>query len=236
MTMTDLLEHRLAEAGRRWQAAQPPAPEVPVDRLTLTPRRRPRYAWAAAAAVLVIVGGTLAVAAMRPGPNHPSPGVPPPWVTSTHQVGPVVRDTVPWAALPATHPHLRSWPQGHHRPWSTPYDLVSVAGEIKGRVHPGDTLAFTAYLESSTDLPLDPCPDINIALGTHAYYTWQLNCAAVPYIDSAGHPYLPAFTKVPFRIEATVPEERGRQKVLFTIDGPQQMPGFFGLIDVVTTR
>lgn len=234
--MTDLLEHRLAEAGRRWQAAQPPVPEVPVDRLTLAPRRRARYAWAAAAAVLVIVGGSIAVAATRPGPNPPSPGVPPPWVTSTHQVGPVVRDTVPWAALPATHPHLRTWPQGHSRPWSTPYDYVSAAGEIKGRVHPGDTLAFTAYLESSTDLPLDPCPDINIALGTHAYYTWQLNCGAVPYIDSAGHPYLPAFTKVPFRIEATVPDEPGRQKVLFTIDGPQQMPGFYGLIDVVTTR
>ena len=64
--MTDLLEHRLAEAGRRWQAAQPPVPEVPVDRLTLAPRRRARYAWGAAAAVLVIVGGSIAVAATRP--------------------------------------------------------------------------------------------------------------------------------------------------------------------------
>jgi hypothetical protein len=233
--MTDLLDHRLAEAGRRWQAAQPPPPEVPVERLAVARPRRTRYAWASAAAVAVIVGGSIAVTTMRPGADQPTTSSPPPWATRTHQAGPDVQGTVPWAPLPATHPHLRTWPHGDHsRPWSTPYDRVSATGEISGRVHPGDTLAFTAYLESSTDLPLDPCPDVNVAIGTHAFHTWQLNCAAVPYVDAAGTPYLPAFKTVPFRIEVTVPEEPGRQKVLFTIDGPHQMPGFYGLIDIVT--
>ena len=30
----------------------------------------------------------------------------------------------------------------------------------------------------------------------------------------------------------TVPDEPGRQKVLWTLDGPQEMPGFYGLVDV----
>ena len=55
----------------------------------------------------------------------------------------------------------------------------------------------------------------------------------MPYVDSEGHPYLPAFRSVPFRIQVTVPDEPGRQKVLFTIDGPKQMPGFYGIVDVI---
>jgi hypothetical protein len=29
-----------------------------------------------------------------------------------------------------------------------------------------------------------------------------------------------------------VPDVRGEQKVLWTLDGPQQMPGFYGLVHV----
>jgi hypothetical protein len=33
-------------------------------------------------------------------------------------------------------------------------------------------------------------------------------------------------------MEVKVPDELGQQKVLWTLDGPQQMPGFYGLVDV----
>ena len=126
-------------------------------------------------------------------------------------------------------------PQGNqkHGPVVTPFDRVSAVGAITGRARPGDVLVFDAVLESSTDLPLDPCPDYNIAFGRDSWKTWQLYCAAVPYRDGRGRPYLPAFTDVRFETRVTVPDEPGTQKVLWTQDGPQQMPGFYGLVDVV---
>ena len=30
----------------------------------------------------------------------------------------------------------------------------------------------------------------------------------------------------------TVPDETGRQKVLWTLDGPEESPGFYGIVDV----
>jgi hypothetical protein len=118
----------------------------------------------------------------------------------------------------------------------TPFDRVSAIGSITGRARPGDVIAFEAVLESSTDLPLDPCPDYNIAFGRSTFKTWQLNCSAVPFHDAQGRPYLPAFTNVRFDMRVTVPDEPGKQKVLWTLDGPQRMPGFYGLVDVVHPR
>ena len=115
----------------------------------------------------------------------------------------------------------------------TPFDHVSALGAITGRARPGDVIVFDAVLESPTNLPLDPCPDYNIAFGRHVWRTWRLNCAAVPFRDARGKPYLPALTNVRFEMRVTVPDEPGRQKVLWTLNGPQQMPGFYGLVDVV---
>ena len=92
----------------------------------------------------------------------------------------------------------------------TPFDRVSAIGAIAGRARPGDVIVFDAVLESPTDLPLDPCPDYNIAFGrSDVRTTWQLNCAAVPYRDAQGRPYLPAFTNVRFEMHVTVPDEPG---------------------------
>jgi hypothetical protein len=234
--MTDPVHERLADAGRRWQAAQAPAPGVPVHRLVeedprRTPPRRALLATAAAVAAVAVIG-TSAFIGTRSGDggSAPAPSGPGP---ESRTVGQERDRAVPWAALPAAHPQLRTRPKGNRaKPWTTPYDGISVTGRINGRVHPGDTLVFTASLESSTNVPLDPCPDINIAIGSHNFQTWQLNCAAVPYVDSRGRHYLPAFKAVPFTIQVVVPDEPGRQKVLFTIDGPHRMPGFYGLIGV----
>jgi hypothetical protein len=230
--MTDLIDERLSRAAQLWQDTLPPAPTVAVDRLVEPAPRRSgavRVGLAAAAAVAVVAAG--AVVAGQLGSRS---GSATPTGTPTHRVGGDHPATVPWAALPATHPHLRTYPHGDHtRTWSTPYDRVSAVGAITGKAAPGDVIVFDAVLESSTDLPLAPCPDYNIAFGTHSFRTWQLNCSAVPFHDAQGRPYLPAFTNVRFEMQVTVPDDPGRQKVLWTLDGPRQLPGFYGIVDVV---
>ena len=139
---------------------------------------------------------------------------------------------VPWRDLPAGHPDVR---HREHGRVVTPFDRVSATGAISGTFRPGDVVRFTAVLESSTRLVLDPCPDFNIAFGKHFWHTWQLNCAAVPFRDGAGRPFLPAFRNVRFAMEVTVPPGHGEQKVLWTLDGPQQMPGFYGLVTVTSS-
>ena len=233
--MTDLIDDRLAGAARRWQAAQPPPPAVPLDRLDEHPSRpwrRGPVALAAAAAVLVVAAGAVAIGHLGTSGTAPAPTGP-----ATHRVGVEHPRTVPWADLPAGHPHVRKTIPPHGGGTSkrvvTRFDLVSATGAISGTARPGDVITFDAVLESSTNLPLDPCPDYNIAFGRHSWKTWQLNCSAVPYRDAAGTPYLPAFTNVRFQMRVTVPDEPGTQKVLWTLDGPQQMPGFYGLVHVV---
>jgi hypothetical protein len=229
--MTDLMEDRLSAAARRWQAEQPAPPTVPVERLDeRLPGSVPwRPLIAAAAAVVVIGGGAVAVTSL----GGDSSGVLPPADQGTSASNPPLtrqaRPPVPWRNLPAAHPDVRHRVHGQV---VTPFDHVSATGTIAGNLHPGDTLRFTAVLESSTDLPLDPCPDFNIAFGGHSWHTWQLNCAQVPYRDEAGRPFLPAFTNVRFAMRMTVPHARGDQKVLWTLDGPQQMPGFYGIVHV----
>jgi hypothetical protein len=229
--MTDLLDEideRLSVAARRWQTEQAPPPPVPLDRLDQPLGRRPGWrALAVAAAVVVIVGGG-AVALTRADDGGATGG---PSSTSTSPSPRVQRagQVVPWKNLPAGHPDVRRHVHGHV---VTRFDRVSATGTISGDLHPGDTLTFTAVLQSPTNLRLDPCPDFNIAFGTHDWHTWQLNCAQVPFHDAKGRPVLPAFRDVRFEMRMTVPESHGDQKVLWTLDGPQQMPGFYGIVRV----
>jgi hypothetical protein len=232
--VTDLIDEtdeRLVEAARRWQAGQPPAPHVPLDRLDeRLPRAVPwRPLFAAAAAVLVIAGGAVALTRSDGGTGSPpltnTPTSPSTSASTSASAGPVV----PWRNLPAGHPDVR---HREHGKVVTPFDRVAATGTISGHAHPGDVLTFTAVLESSTRLVLDPCPDFNIAFGKHDWHTWQLNCGQVPFHDRHGRPVLPAFQDVSFRMEVTVPDQLGQQKVLWTLDGPQQMPGFYGLVRV----
>jgi hypothetical protein len=233
--MTDLIDERLTRAASQWQQTEPPPPVVPLDRLTDRPPhvvRRGRVVLAAAAAVLVVAGGAFAIGRLGPSGTSPSPTAP-----ITHRVGTEHERTVPWADLPPGRPHVRTTLPPDGRPTGsrvvTPFDGISATGTITGKARPGDVIVFEAVLESSTDLSLDPCPDYNIAFGRGDWKTWQLNCAAIPYRDALGRPYLPASTNLRFEMHVTVPDEPGRQKVLWTLDGPQQMPGFYGLVHVV---
>jgi hypothetical protein len=232
--MTDLLDQideRLTAAARQWQAEQPPPPGVPLDRLD-EPLGRPRpwRAVAAAAAAVIVIGGVTTALTTRshddPAPPADTTGTPTAQVTQHHNLLAV---DVPWRDLPAGHPDVR---HREHGQVVTPFDRISATGTISGHVHPGDTLTFTAVLQSPTRLVLDPCPDFNIAFGKHFWHTWQLNCRQVPFRDRHGRPFLPAFRDARFEMKVRVPDVRGDQKVLWTLDGPQQMPGFYGIVTV----
>jgi hypothetical protein len=136
---------------------------------------------------------------------------------------------VPWRDLPARHLTV-----GHreHGRWVTAYDGILVAGSIGGRVHPGDTLVLTALVTSEHRIVLRPCPDFTVAFGRAFDFSRQLNCAGVPYRDGRGRPVLPVDTPVRFEFHVPVPDEHGRQKVLWTIDGPSPSPGFYGMVRV----
>jgi hypothetical protein len=229
--MTDLIDERLTAAARRWQAEQQPPPGVPLDRLDEpSGRPRPWRAVVAAAVVVVVIGGVVTALAARshddPRPLTTTTGTPTNQATPHHNLRAF---DVPWRDLPAGHPDVR---HREHGQVVTPFDRVSATGTISGQVHPGDTLTFTAVLQSPTRLVLDPCPDFNVAFGKHYWHTWQLNCRQVPFRDRQGRPFIPAFRDVRFAMKVTVPDDLGEQKVLWTLDGPQQMPGFYGLVQV----
>ena len=238
----DEMEVRLAAAGRRWQDEQPPPPEVPLQRLdTPVRRRRPeRRVVIAAAAALLVGGGLVARTALAHEEDPAPPQAAPPIRSAVDPpAGPRVdpKKVVPFRDLEARHPVLGRAVNGV---LVTPYDAVSATGHIEGAVHPGDTLVFDVVLETPGLISLRPCPDYTIAFGTHTT-TRRLNCAQVPYfaslVRSTGQvssfrPVLPAGTEVSFRMHVKVPDESGPQTVLWTLEGPQQTPGFSGIVDV----
>lgn len=236
--MTDLMDERLDErlsaAARRWQAAQPAPPGVPLERLHATRGTRVRWRPGLAAAAAVVLVGGVTVALLRTG-GEASSG-PTDTGTSPSQV-------VPWRDLKAQHPAIA---RREHGRTVTPFDHVMAVGDIHGHVHPGDVLRFTMFLFSTTDVSLDPCPDYTIAFGATRARSWHLNCAQVPYRRanarpkpgvvrlhaSRWHPVLPAGRRVSFEMRVKVPDVRGRQKVLWTLVGPTAMPGFYGIVHV----
>lgn len=225
--MTDLMDERLAATARRWQADQPAPPSVPLERLGPVVRgQRPRrLVLTAAAAAAVLVAGTLAV--LLTGHHGSGTSAPTSHRTiETHRFGP---HDVPWRALPARHPQVR---HREHGRIVTPFDDIAALGHISGAARPGDIMVFEVTLVAPTRVSLDPCPDYEVAFGAHSFHQGRLNCAQVPYRDSHGRPFLPAQKKVRFLMQLTVPDEPGRQKVLWTILGPQSMPGFYGIVKV----
>ncbi len=246
----DVMRERLTAAGRRWQDDQPPPPGVPLARLTGAPERTFPYRVVGIAALgVVLVGvGVGAAALVRSLGEDGSAARAAPVSTSDStsdsasvpgrpQVDRVTRPPVPWQDLRPGHPVLGRDLNGL---LVTPFDDVSATGRISGSFHPGDTLVFDAELMAPGLVPLKPCPDYTISFGTHTV-TRQLNCARVPYFASFVHPdgrvtafrpVLPAGTVVVFRMQVTVPDDPGEQKVLWTLDGPQTTPGFNGTVTV----
>jgi hypothetical protein len=242
--MTDLtderMDQRLSTAGRLWQSEVSSPPTVPVDRLDEPLHRGGgrRGALTAVAAAAVVLAGGVGIGALRAGGGSSSSPSDNPSPTPTVHGIPVSEEIVPWHKLKAQHPQIGHRVKGK---LVTRYDGLVATGHIGGTLHPGDTLVFIVTLQSSTRIVLHPCPDYSIAFGRKGSVTGQLNCSQVPYSASVpgphGHmsdfrPTLPANTPVSFRMRVTVPDERGKQKVLWTLDGPQQSPGFYGIVRV----
>lgn len=86
------------------------------------------------------------------------------------------------------------------------YAHVDVAGDLNLTAASGAPVDFTITLTSPADLVLELCPDYRITQngpnGPSAE-TYALNCAAVPYQDGHGRPYLPAGTPVTFAMRTT---------------------------------
>ena len=230
-----LMGERLSVAAGRWRDEQPLAPDVPLQRLDAPlGRHLPWRAAVAAAAALVLVGGGTVVVVRALGRDDTAPrGA----TSPTPSVERATGEVVPWRDLEPGHPAIGNDANGV---LVTPYDDVSATGSISGSVHPGDTLVFDAALTAPGPVSLRPCPNYTIVLGTQTT-TRRLNCAQVPYfasmVRSNGQvtrfrPVLPAGTHVLFRMHVTVPDEPGRQKVLWTLDGPQETVGFSGIVDV----
>ena len=95
------------------------------------------------------------------------------------------------------------WRDGKVR---TAYAQVRPSGDIPQTSVAGATMRFTVTLTSPRDLVLDPCPDYEmVQAGTDTPHveSYALNCAAVPYKDDQGRPYLPAGTPVRFAMQTT---------------------------------
>lgn len=101
------------------------------------------------------------------------------------------------------HPAISVQPlqPGYDESLHSPYENVTVTGDLDLAVEVGAGIDFEVTLTSPADLPLAPCPDYEILVGpridAHA-----LNCSAVPYTDDAGRPYLPAGVPVTFAMHA----------------------------------
>jgi hypothetical protein len=118
----------------------------------------------------------------------------------------------------------------HRRPAHrvTAYNPVRVhgPGEITARID--RAITFEVTLTSPGDLALDPCPDYRLGASPGEGGTFGLNCAAVPYRDDRGRPYLPAGRPVTFEMRLDPVE--AMQKYWWTIIAPGSPPYAAGVI------
>jgi hypothetical protein len=131
--------------------------------------------------------------------------------TSTCETG---QDAVSPLLIGPVHP-LNSTPART----TSPYDGVTVAGDLNLTAHADQPLDFAVTLTSKHDLPLDPCPDYTISTSA-GESSYALNCAAVPHRDAQGRPYLPAGVPVTFAMRAD-PGQASTPKFLWRLTTPR---------------
>jgi hypothetical protein len=114
----------------------------------------------------------------------------------------------------------------------TPFDEVGVEVRAPASVRAGTLLRFTVVLTAppDRDVPLVPCPDYRISLGTT--FTYGLNCSAVPYRDGSARPYLPAGVPVAFAMQIAAPARPDAgAKLTWQLDRTDAVGG--GVVDVI---
>lgn len=113
----------------------------------------------------------------------------------------------------------------------SPWEDVTASGDLDVSVAVGDPIDFTVTLTSPVDLPLQPCPDYSMLVGSRTD-TWALNCAAVPSRDDAGVPSLPAGVPVTFAMHADgLADPIYSPKFLWVLDAPGH-PTAAGILQV----
>lgn len=116
------------------------------------------------------------------------------------------------------------------------YASVDVAGDLMRSAAPGGRVRFTVTLTARRQVVLDPCPDYTIAQygpGISRKQTFALNCAAVPYTDFQGRPYLPAGTPVRFAMETTAgTRTQDADKFVWELDTPDDTAALGGRLTV----
>jgi hypothetical protein len=114
------------------------------------------------------------------------------------------------------------------------YGSLEVAGDLDLTSSPGEQVRFIITITSRRDLVLDPCPDYTIAQygdGVSQEQRFALNCAAVPYQDPEGRPYLPADAPVRFAMTTTAALQDA-SKFNWELDVPEHTIGVGGQLTV----
>jgi hypothetical protein len=112
---------------------------------------------------------------------------------------------------------------------------VSVA--LPATASPGRVMPFLVTIQADPSRPvsLSACPDYSIRFGDDNNGTtveYALNCAAVPYRDGGGQPYIPAGTAVVFGMQVLAPPRpQADAKLVWQILG---LPGDLSLMSAGT--
>lgn len=112
----------------------------------------------------------------------------------------------------------------------TAYNDVRVHGPVHVAAHLDGVVTFPITLVAQHDVTLDPCPDYWFGSGDSKDAAHALNCAAVPFRDGQGRPYLPAHRRVQFEMRMCVVEPL--QKYVWSIVAPGPGPSAGGVVVV----
>ncbi len=119
-------------------------------------------------------------------------------------------------------------PVRHRAHRVTAYSHVRVRGPGPVTAHIDRPVSFRVTLTFPRDLALDPCPDFRLGASDGSGGTFGLNCAAVPYRDDRGRPYLPAGRPVSF--EMRLDPVDALQKYWWRIVAPGSPPYAAGVV------
>lgn len=211
------VHEELKQYGERWRATVPSAPIRDANRHSLPGHRwRLLVPGAAAAAILVVVAGVALGTGLSKDGRHLSDTGPTPTTTPAQTGTPTpiaLGKVVPWEPLDPT---------------GTRAAAGGIAGhlEVTNDPAPGEQLTFMVTLTARwRDVSLVRCPDYSIvdrwSWDDVGVATFALNCAAVPYRDSAGAPHLPEGVPVTFEMRGSGPgPDGGPEKATWKLKAP----------------
>jgi hypothetical protein len=114
---------------------------------------------------------------------------------------------------------------------STSYDGVHVRGPHRLVARPDQPIDFVVTLVARRDVVLDPCPDYRLGASPGPGKRYALNCAAVPWRDALGRPYLPARRPVRFAMHLGATDGTV-QKFWWGIVAPGSPPYLGGIVTI----